>query len=71
MKKVLKGKCFANVEEVKQKMAEVKQKRHQNWQIQKLFWAVKKKSWWGIASNEEYFEGDLSLNMLRTNTQFL
>ena len=41
MKKVLKGKCFAHVEEVKQKNGR-SAKRHQNWWVQKLFWAVKK-----------------------------
>ena len=36
MKKVLKGKHFANVEEVKQKMAETL-KKHQHSRVQKLF----------------------------------
>ena len=36
MKKVLKGKRFANVEEVKQKMAETL-KKHQHSRVQKLF----------------------------------
>ena len=62
MKKVLKGKCFADVEEVKQKMAEalkgIKIDEFKNCFEQ-----------WGkclsrcIASNGEYFEGDWSLNM--------
>ena len=40
-KRVLKGKHFAHVEEVKQKNGR-STKRHQNWQVQKLFWAVEK-----------------------------
>ena len=41
--KVLKGKCFANVEEVKQKNGR-STKRHQNEQVQTLFWAMEKVS---------------------------
>ena len=43
MKKVLKGKHFANAEEVKQKKGR-STKRHPNWWVQKLFWAVEKPS---------------------------
>ena len=43
MKKVLKGKHFADVEEMKQKNG-TSTKRHQNWWVQKLFWAVGKMS---------------------------
>ena len=41
--KVLKGRCFANADEVKQKVRSTK--RHQNWGIRKLFWTVEKTSW--------------------------
>ena len=41
MKRVLKRKHFADVEEVKQKNRRTT-KRHQNWWVQKLFWAVGK-----------------------------
>ena len=62
MKKVLKGKSFADVEEVKQKTAEAK--RHQNWQVQKTVLSSGQKSLGRcIAANGEYFEGDWSLNM--------
>ena len=61
MKKILKGKRFANVEEVEQKMAEawkgIKIDKVKNCFEQ---W---KKCLKCIASNEEYFEGDWSLNM--------
>ena len=59
--KVLRGKGFANVEEVKKNGRSTK--RHQNRWVQKLFWAVEKTSRWCTASNGEYFEGDWSLNM--------
>ena len=56
-KKVLEGKCFADVEEVKQKNGR-RTKGHQNWPVQKLFWAVENCLNRCIASNGEYFEGD-------------
>ena len=61
MKKVLKGKCFADVEEVKPKTTEVLK----GIKIDKFknFWAMKKRLYRWIASNGEYFEGDWSLNM--------
>ena len=40
MKEVLRGKCFADVEEVKQKTDRIT-KSHQNQWAQKLFWAEK------------------------------
>ena len=43
MKKVLKGRRFAEVEEVKQKSSR-STKRHQNRRVQNLFWAVEKTS---------------------------
>ena len=45
MKNVLKGKCFANVEEGKQENTR-STKRHQNQWVLKLFWAVEKMSQW-------------------------
>ena len=58
-KKVFKGKCFANVEEVKQEMAEVlKIKKFQN-----CFEQQKKGLDRCIASNGDHFEDDQSLNM--------
>ena len=59
MEKVLKGKHFADVEEVKQKRLSTK--RLQNRQVQKLFWAMENILY--ITSDGEYFEGDWSLNM--------
>ena len=62
MKKVLKGKHFANVEEVKQKTAEalkyIKIGKLKNYceQWEKCLHRC-------IASNGEYFEGDRSVNM--------
>ena len=60
-RKVLKGKCFADVEEVKQKMAEtlkdIKINKFKN------YWAVEKCLNGCSASNEEYLEGDWSLNI--------
>ena len=62
MKKIIKGKCFTNVEEVKQKMAEglegIKINKFKNCLEQ---WKKHLDSC--IASNGEYFEGDRSLNM--------
>ena len=62
MKKVLKGKHFANVEEVKQKMTEalkgIKIDKFKN-----CFEQWKKRLNRCIASNGEYFESDWSLNM--------
>ena len=62
MKKILKGKCFADVEDVRQKNGR-SSKRHQNQQLLKLFSAVEKSLNRCIASKGEYFEGDWSLNM--------
>ena len=61
MKKVPKGKCFANVKEVKQKMAEALKgiKIHEF----EHFWAVEKSLSRGIAPSGEYLEGGWSLNM--------
>ena len=70
MKKVLKGKYFADVEEVKQKRHK-STKGHQHQWTQKLFWAVEKCLNSCIASNGEYFEGDWSLKHVMLNTQFL
>ena len=53
IKKGLKGKCFANVEEVKPKTAETQ--RHPNRQVQKLFWAAGKHLNRCMASSGEYF----------------
>ena len=62
MKKILKGKCFADVEEMKQKTAKAlkvtKIDKFKNCSEQ---W--KKHLNRCIASNGEYFEGDYSLNM--------
>ena len=53
MKKLLKGKCFAIVNEVKQTNNKGRStERHQNRQVQKLFGAVEKSLDRGIASNE-------------------
>ena len=61
-KKVLKGKCFADVEKLKQKTAEalkgIKSEEFKNCSEQ---W--EKHLDRCIASNEEYLEGDRSLNM--------
>ena len=62
MKKVLKGKCFADVEEMKQKMSEVS-KGSKSKSSKTVFRVVKKKSHRCITSNGKYFEGDWSLNM--------
>ena len=57
MKKVLKGKCFADVEEMKQKMAEalrgIKTDKFKNY-----FEQWEKSLNRCIASNGEHFEGD-------------
>ena len=67
MKNVPKGKHFADVEEVKQTMAESLKgiTIDKFWTVQKqnLFWAVETCLNRCVASNGEYFEGDLSLNM--------
>ena len=69
MKKVLKGKCFANVEDVKQKMAEalkgIEIDKFKNYFVQ---W--KKHLNRCIASNGEYFEGNWSLNIKNKYTIF-
>ena len=62
MKNILKGKCFADVEEVKEKMAEAL-KGIKIDEFKKCFWAVEKSLNRYIASNGEQSEGDWSLNM--------
>ena len=62
MKGVLKGKCFANVQEVKQKMAEAL-KGIKIDKFKTCFEQWKKSLNRCIVSNGEYFEGDWSLNM--------
>ena len=62
MKKVLKGKYFANVDGRGGTKTGRNTKRHQNWLIQKLFWAAEKSLDKSIAPNREYFEGNWSLN---------
>ena len=62
MQKVLKGKHFADVEEVKQKMAETLKGIKIN-EFKHCFQQWKKGLERYIASNGEYFEGDWSLNM--------
>ena len=54
MEKVLKGKCFANVEEVKQKTAETLKSTSPK----TILSSGKKRLNRCIASNGEYFEGD-------------
>ena len=61
MKKVLKGKCFAEVEEVKQKMAE-RLKDIKIDTFKHCFEQLKKCLYRCIASNGEHLEGDWSLN---------
>ena len=62
MKKVLKGKCFTDVEEVKQKMAEAL-KGNKIDEFKHCFEQWKKLLDRCTASNGKYFEGDCSLNM--------
>ena len=58
IKRVLKGKCFADLEEIKQKMAEAL-KGIKIGKFKKCFEQWKKKHFDRcIASNGEYFEGD-------------
>ena len=57
MKKILKGKCFADVEEVKEKMAEALEGIKIN-EFKNSFEQWKKSLGRCIASNGEYFEGD-------------
>ena len=61
MKKVLKGKHFADVEEVKQKTIEAP--KGINIDKFKNFWAVEKSLDRCFGPDGEYFEGDWSLNM--------
>ena len=63
MKKVLKGKCFADVEEVKQKKTAKALKGIKIDEFKNHFEQWKKSLNRCIASNGEYFEGDWSLNM--------
>ena len=56
MKKVLKGKSFAHVEEVKQKMAK-------EWKLMNSKTEHWKKILIGVLHQGKYFEGDWSLNM--------
>ena len=58
MKKVLKGKCFADVEEVKQKMAEALLKGIKVHEFKNCFEQWKKCLDRCIVSNGEYFEDD-------------
>ena len=62
MKNVLKGKHFANVGEAKQKMAEAL-KGFKIDEFKNYYKQWKKYLDRCIASNEEFFEGDWSLNM--------
>ena len=62
MKKVLKGKCFTDVEEVKPKMAEAL-KGVKIDEFKNCFEQWKKHLNRCIASDREYFEGDWSLHM--------
>ena len=62
MKNVPKGKHFADVEEVKQTMAESLKGIKIN-EFKNCFGQWKKRLDRCIASKGEYFEGDLSLNM--------
>ena len=62
MKKVLKGKHFASVEEVKQKTAEALKGLKIN-EFKNCFEQWKKCLDRCIASNGEYFEGNWSLNI--------
>ena len=62
MKKVLKGKHFASLEEMKQKMAEALKVIKID-EFKNCFEQWKKYIDSYIASNGEYFEGDWSLNM--------
>ena len=69
MKKVLKGKCVAKVEEMRQKKAETL-KKHQNHQIQNLFWAVGKKSWLVYCVKWRVLWRWLKFKHVKINTQF-
>ena len=69
MKKVLKGKRFAEVEEVKQKTEEAL-KGIKTDEFKNYFQQWKKYLQRCTASNGEYFEGEWSLN-IRINTEFL
>ena len=62
MEKVLKGKHFADVEELKQKMAEAFKDTNID-KFKNYFEQWKKCLNRCIASNGEHFEGDWSLNM--------
>ena len=62
MNKVLKGKCLANVEDVKQKTMEVLKGIKVD-EFKNCFEQRKKCLNKSIASNGESFEGDWSLNM--------
>ena len=61
--KIPQRETFADVEEVKQKMAEAL--RGINQWVQKLFWAVEKHLNRYVALNGEYFEDDWSLKMYK------
>ena len=62
MKKVLKGKRFADVEEVKKKTTE-SLKTITSQEFQNCFQQWKTRLNKSIASNGEYFEGDKTINM--------
>ena len=69
MKKVLKGKCFANVEEVKKNWRSTT--RHPNGQVQKLFWAVEKTSWKVYCIKWRVLWRWVKLKHVRIQTKFL
>ena len=69
MEKILKGKRFANVEEVEQKRAETL-KGIKIYEFRNCFEQYKKHFDRCMASNGEYSEGDLKFKHLRINTQF-
>ena len=61
--KILKGKCFANVEEVKQTKMTEALKGIKIGEFENCFKQWKKHLDRCIASNREYFEGDWSLKL--------
>ena len=63
VKKVLKGKCFADVEEVKQKTAEALKGIKIDEFFKNYFRQYKKNLDKCTVSDREYFEGDQSFNM--------
>ena len=65
MKKVLKGKRFTYLEEVKQENGR-NTKKHQNQQLQKLFWVVEKTSQWVYCIKRRVPWGWLKFKHVRT-----